>query len=122
MKSDSLKISFKTTEPSDYAVANLKLLLPKKENYIVQLLSEKEIVMAEQYIEMSLTTSAEQHIKFKNLMPGNYFVKVIEDKNQNKSGIPEVILNQKQPEIIYFNAQIIKLLADWDSETEWKVD
>ena len=122
IESDSVKISFKTTEPSDYAVSNLKLLLPKKENYIVQLVSDKEIIVAEQYIEMSLTTSAEQHIKFKNLMPGNYFVKVIEDKNQNKKWDTGSILNQKQPELIYFNAQIIKLLADWDSETEWKVE
>lgn len=122
IESDSIKISFKTTEPSDYATANLKLLLPKKENYIVQLVSDKEIIIAEQYIEMSLTSSAEQIIKFKNLIPGNYFVKIIEDKNQNKKWDSGSILNQKQPELIYFNAQIIKLLADWDSETEWKVD
>lgn len=122
VESDSVKISFKTTEPSDYAVSNLKLLLPKKENYIVQLVSDKEIIVAEHYIEMSLASSAEQLIKFKNLAPGNYFVKVIEDKNQNKKWDTGSILNQKQPELIYFNAQIIKLLADWDSETEWKVD
>lgn len=119
---DSLKISFKTSESSDYAVSNLKLLLPKKENYIVQLVSDKGTVVVEQYIEMSLTSSAEQRIKFKNLPPGNYFVKVIEDKNQNKKWDTGSILNEKQPELIYFNAQTIKLMADWDSETEWKVD
>ena len=122
IESDSMKISFKTTEQSDYAVLNLKLLLPKKENYIVQLMGDKENIVSENYIEMSLTTSAEQHIKIKNLHPGNYFVKVIEDKNQNKKWDTGSILNEKQPELIYFNAQPIKLMADWDSETEWKVD
>jgi hypothetical protein len=122
IESDSMKISFKTTEQSDYAILNLKLLLPKKENYIVQLMGDKENIVSENYIEMSLTTSAEQIIKITNLRPGNYFVKVIEDKNENKKWDTGSILNEKQPELIYFNAQPIKLMADWDSETEWKVD
>jgi hypothetical protein len=121
-ETDSMKISFKTTEISDYATLSLKLLLPKKENYIVQVVNDKEVVIAEQYIEMSLTTSAEQLLKYKNLPPGNYFLKVIEDKNQNRKWDTGNILHQKQPETIYFNALIIKLLADWDSETEWKVE
>lgn len=122
IESDSVKISFKTSEPSDYATLNTKLLLPKKENYIVQVVNDKEVVMAEQYVEMSLTTSAEQLLKFKNMLPGNYFLKVIEDKNQNRKWDTGNILLQKQPETIYFNALAIKLLADWDSETEWKVE
>ncbi len=121
-ESDSIKISFKTTESSDYATLNLKLLLPKKENYIVQIVTDNELVIAEQYIEMSLTTSAEQLLKYKNLVPGNYFLKVIEDKNQNRKWDTGNILLQKQPETIYFNALTIKLQADWDSETEWKVE
>ncbi len=121
-ESDSAKISFKTTEALDYAKLNLKLLLPRKENYIVQLIDASEIVIAEQYIEMSLTSSAEQVVKFKNLVPGNYFAKVIEDKNQNKKWDTGSISLQKQPETIYFNGLAIKLLADWDSETEWKVE
>lgn len=122
IENDSVKISFKTSEPSDYATFNLKLLLPKKENYIVQIVNDNEALIAEQYIEMSLTTSAEQLLKFKNLLPGNYFLKVIEDKNQNKKWDTGNILHQKQAETIYFNALAIKLLADWDSEAEWKVE
>lgn len=121
-ESDSVKISFKTSEASDYATLNLKLLLPKKENYIVQVVNDKEVIIAEQYVEMSLTSSAEQSLKFKNLVPGNYFLKVIEDINQNKKWDTGNILRQKQPETIYFNVLAIKLLADWDSETEWKVE
>ncbi len=122
IESDSVKISFKTSEPSDYATLNTKLLLPKKENYIVQVVNDKEVVMAEQYVEMSLTTSAEQLLKFKNMLPGNYFLKVIEDKNQNRKWDTGNILLQKQPETIYFNVLAVKLLADWDSEIEWKVE
>ena len=81
-----------------------------------------EDVIAEQYVEMSLTSSAEKLLKFKNLVPGNYFLKIIEDKNQNKKWDTGNILRKKQPEVIYFNAVPIKLLADWDSETEWKIE
>jgi hypothetical protein len=122
VESDSVKISFKTTEPSDYGILNAKLLFPGKENYIVQVVNDKETVVAEQYVEMSLTSSAEQQLQFKNLLPGNYFLKVIEDKNQNKKWDTGNILHQKQPETIYFNALAIKLVADWDSETVWKVE
>lgn len=121
-ESDSVKISFKTTEASDYATLNAKLFLPKKENYIVQVVNDKETVIAEQYVEMSLTSSAEKLLKFKNLVPGNYYLKITEDKNQNKKWDTGNILLKKQPETIYFNATAIKLLADWDSETEWKVE
>lgn len=119
---DSIKMSFKTTDISDYATLNLKLLFPSKENHIVQVVNDKEDVIAEQYVEMSLTSSSEKLLKFKNVVPGNYFLKIIEDKNQNKKWDTGNILRQKQPETIYFNAIPVKLLADWDSETEWKIE
>jgi uncharacterized protein (DUF2141 family) len=71
---------------------------------------------------LSLTSSAEQTFRFKDLIPGNYFVRVVEDKNGNNKWDTGSVLEKKQPETIYFNAQAIKLLADWDSETEWKVE
>lgn len=121
IENDSVRIVFKTTDPEDYASLALKLLLPKKENYIVQILSGEERIVAEQYVELSITSSAEQNVLFKNLPPGNYFVKVIEDKNKNKKWDTGSILMKNQPELIYFNAAPIKLLANWDSETEWIV-
>lgn len=122
LENDSAKFSFKTTEPSDYGILNARLFLPRKENYIVQVLNDKDAIIAQDYIEMSLTSSAEQLIKFNNLRPGNYFLKVIEDKNQNKKWDTGNIFMKKQAETIYFNAVAIKLLADWDSETVWKVE
>jgi hypothetical protein len=122
IESDSVKSVFKVSEASDYAVLNLKLLLPKKEKYIIQLLNDRSVIVAEQYIEMSLASSAEQTFKFKDLLPGNYFVRLAEDQNGNKKWDTGNVLTKEQPERIYFNGQAIKLLADWDSETEWKVE
>jgi hypothetical protein len=122
VENDSLKITFKTTEASDYGILNARLFFPKKENYIIQVLNDKDVVVEQDYIEMSLTTSAEQVFKFIDLRPGNYFLKVIEDKNQNKKWDTGNVLEKKQAETIYFNTIAIKLLADWDSETVWKIE
>lgn len=122
IESDSVKLSFKTTARDDYATLNLKLFFPKKENYIIQLLNAQDAVMAEQFIELSLTSSAEQMLHYSFLLPGNYFVKVIEDVNHNKKWDTGKIIGQKHGENIYFNAQPIKLMADWDAEIEWKIN
>ena len=121
VEADSMSIAFKTTEPEDYASLVLKLQLPKKENYIVQLLNPEGKLVAEQYTELSIASSVEKSISFKNLVPGNYFVKIIEDENKNKKWDTGAILDKKQPELIYFNQVPIKLLANWDSESEWIV-
>lgn len=121
IENDSLQLSFKTTDPEDYASLTLKLLLPKKENYIIQIVNSEEKVIAEHYTELSIASSAEQSYVFNNLLPGNYFVKVIEDRNKNEKWDTGTILTQKQPELIYFNPIAIKLLANWDSESEWTV-
>ena len=121
IKSDSIKFSFKTTAKDDYAKLNLKLLFPKKESYIVQLLNGQNALIAEQYVELSITSSTEQVLRFNFLLPGNYFVKVIEDINHNKKWDTGNVIRHKHAENIYFNAQAIKLMADWDVEIEWKI-
>jgi hypothetical protein len=122
IENDSMKLSFSTSSPEDYGKLTIKLLLPKKENYLVQLLNEKTGAIVEEYIQLSLTSSAEQLIILKHLLPGNYFIKVIEDKNKNKIWDTGDLMSKDQPEPIYFNPQVIKIPAGWDSEIEWNVN
>jgi hypothetical protein len=121
-ENDSMTIVLKTTAEDDYSVLNLKLFLPLKEKYIVQLVNDAQQVVQEKFISLSLASSAEQVFKFTRVWPGQYFLKVIEDKNDNKIWDTGSIKQKKQPETIYFNAQSIKLLAGWDAEMEWKVN
>lgn len=121
IKNDSMSISFKTSSPEDLGTLNLKLFLPKKEKYIVQLINSSGRMVSEQHLQLSLTSSSEQSFMFKHLWPGQYFVKVIEDVNGDKTWNTGSIMLKKQPETIYFNAQSIKIMADWDAEAEWKV-
>ena len=118
---DSLDVKFKTTTPDDYAQLNIKLLFPKKENYIVLLLNEKEQLVAKQFISFSLASTNEKILNFTNLLPGNYFVRVVEDVNKNNGFDTGNFLMKLQPEIIYINQLPIKLLAGWEIESEWNI-
>lgn len=118
---DSLKFNFKTNEAEDYANLSLKLMMPTKENCMIQLLNDKSQTVREYYAEQSISSSTEVNIQFKNLIPGNYFVRVFIDENKNKVWDTGSYLKKKQAEIIYLNTTPVKLLANWDSETEWIV-
>lgn len=118
---DSTILKFTTTVIDDYAQLNLKLFFPKKETYIIQLLDDKGDVIEEEYMEMPMSSTSEQTIVYKNIQPGVYHVKVIEDRNKNKRFDVGNYLNKTQPEIIYILNTSIKLMAGWEIEHEWKV-
>lgn len=119
---DSIVFNFKLTNEEDYGVLSLKLLFPEKENYLVQLLNEKMQVVKENNMEFSLTSTNEKLLQYKNLIPGKYFIKVIEDANKNGQFDTGNYLKHQQAETIYFNSTPIKLLSGWEIENEWKVN
>lgn len=118
---DSITYKFKTTSIDDYAQLNMKLFFPKKENYIIQLLNEKEQLVNEKVVEFSLASTSEKLIAYKNLIPGNYFIKIVEDVNKNGLFDAGDYFLNKQPETIFINTTAIKLLAGWEIENEWIV-
>lgn len=118
---DSITYQFKTTIVDDYAQLKMKLLFPKKENYIVRLLNDKEQLINERVVEFALTSTSEKLIEYSNLIPGIYFIRVVEDVNKNGLfDMGDYFLN-KQPETIFINTAPIKLLAGWEIENEWMV-
>ena len=119
---DSTGYKFRTTTPDDYAQLSLKLLFPKKENYLVTLQNEKGQTIDERIVELSLTSTAEKILDYKNLLPGKYFVRVVEDANKNGQFDTGDYFKHKQPEIIFINNSPIKLLAGWEIESEWLIN
>lgn len=119
---DSIAFNFKLSNEEDYGVLSLKLLFPKKENHLVQLLNEKMQVVKEHTVEFSLASTNEKLLQYKNLTPGKYFIKVIEDANKNGRFDTGDYLKHTQAETIYFNSIPIKLLSGWEIENEWKVN
>lgn len=119
---DSICYNFKTTYNDDYGQLNLKLFFPKKENYLVQLLNDKAQIIKENKIEFALTSTSEKIMKYENLIPGNYFIKIVEDVNKNGLFDSGDYFSHQQAETIFINPTPIKLLAGWEIENEWKVN
>lgn len=118
---DSTGYKFRTSVPDDYAGLSMKLMFPKKENYIVLLKNDKGQIVDQQIVELSLTSTAEKLMVYKNLLPGNYYIEVIEDTNKNGLFDTGNYFLRVQPEIIFINSAAIKLLAGWEIENEWLV-
>lgn len=118
---DSISYKFTTTSPDDYAQLNLKLFFPKKENYIILLFNDKEQLIKKTLVEFSLASTSEKLIEFKNMLPGNYFVRVVEDTNKNGLLDTGDYFLHQQPEPVFINTTAIKLLAGWEIENEWIV-
>lgn len=118
---DSTIYKFKTTIADDYASLKMKLMFPKKENYIVRLLNEKEQLIEERIVMFPLASTSEKIIEYNKLLPGNYLIRVIEDANKNGLFDEGNYFLNIQPEIIFINSSPIKLLPGWEIENEWMV-
>ncbi|MBA4239747.1 MAG: hypothetical protein C0448_03405 [Sphingobacteriaceae bacterium] len=118
---DSTVYKFKTTIMDDYALLKMKLMFPKKENYLVRLLNDKEQLINERVVEFSLTSTSEKLMEYNNLPPGKYFIRVVEDANKNGLFDEGNYFLNIQPEIIFMNTTPIKLLPGWEIENEWIV-
>ena len=81
----------------------------KKSNIlIIDLINTKDEVVDSQYL-----ASASDNCVFENILPGEYTIRVIEDKNENKKRDTGNFLGKIQPEKTYFNDEIIKVRANW---------
>jgi len=115
---DSIKENIHLRKTSELGRLKLKLLLDRKENFLIQLLNEKNIVCAVTTVSLSLSSSNEVEIELKDLFPGSYKVKVIYDVNRNKEWDTGQLLLNKQPEKVFISSKQIKIMADWDVEEE----
>ena len=75
---DSLKFTFKTKKISEYGKIYFN---PIQKNYplIIDLINMKGEVVDTQYLAF-----ASENCVFENIVPGEYNIRVVEDKNENK--------------------------------------
>lgn len=110
-KNDSLSYTTRTQSLDKYSNVRIRLTNATFP-IIVQLVTQQEEVRYEKYVEN------ENVLDFLNVMPGNYLVKIIFDKNKNGKYDTGSYLKKIQPEeIIYFDlngGEAVK--ADWDYE------
>ena len=104
---DSLNFTFKTKKISEYGKIFFNPI-QKKYPLIIDLINTKDEVVDSQYL-----ASASDNCVFENILPGEYTIRVIEDKNENKKRDTGNFLGKIQPEKTYFNDEIIKVRANW---------
>lgn len=105
---DSSGIVISTAATSFFGNLSINVKDSSNTHYIVQLLDVQGAVVKENYIDKS------QVISYQNIIPAQYFVKVIEDKNQNNEWDGANYFTKKQPERVFITKQSLEVRANWD--------
>ena len=90
-----------------------------KENsppHIIMLLDSRKNIVQQNIISTS------QLIFYKNLNPGEYKIKVIEDLNENGKWNTGNYIQKRQPERILFYNKSITIRGFWDLEETFDID
>jgi uncharacterized protein (DUF2141 family) len=112
---DSISIKFRVRAQEDYGTLLLNIILPELQGqFIVQLMTEKEIVVQQKII------SSPELIRFDYLMPANYMLKIIFDSNSNGIWDPGNYGKKSLPERVEYYPTALSIRANWDMQEEWQ--
>lgn len=112
---DTVNLFFKTIPMNQFG--SLILHYQKRNNeeqHLIQLIKD-EIVIKE-----SIVNSPSETINYKNLLPGSYQLKTIEDKNNNGKWDTGDYLLRRQPELVKLFEDKIDLKGGWDLDLTWE--
>jgi len=116
LSNDTVIHTFKTITLRD--LGSLAINVNMDDNpgdYIIQILSEKGIVVEETFLNES------GQIKFAFIIPAKYTIKAILDSNRNRRWDTGDYLRKIQPETVSFFKKVIEVRGNWDVEEEWKL-
>lgn len=113
---DTITQSVRTKGLADYGTIILNFQNIESFPIIVQLTDTKGEVLAEQYSENSSSFT------FRYLNPGNFLVRVIQDKNQNGKWDTGSYLKKRQPEQIKYYSDTLEVRANWDINESIRLD
>lgn len=116
LANDSLVQSFKTRAIKEFGSLILTLDIDQHPgNYIIQLLTEKETLLEEQFLNKS------GKVKFEYITPGKFLIKIILDRNKNQRWDTGSYRNKIQPEEVRYFSKTIEIRANWDVEENWSL-
>lgn len=118
ISNDSAQYNFKTQSRSDFGKLTIKLLISKKQSYILQLINEREEVVREKSFGLSLSSTNALSLEFSDLLPGVYRAKLVFDDNENKKWDSGNLMKQEQPERVIIHSKQLKVISDWEVEEE----
>jgi uncharacterized protein (DUF2141 family) len=109
--SDSLQTQFTIRSLDEYS--SIKLLLTDfNPKVILQVLDTKDNVLA------SKPASAKGTV-IEYLKPGDYYVRMFIDENENGKWDPGDLSKRKQPEEVFYYPKKLTLMANWEFEESW---
>lgn len=111
---DTNIIEFNSQSEDFYGSININLE-DVNTNILVQLLSDKEVVLD------TRKTSVNDSLNFSYLKPGKYFVKLIFDDNMNGKWDPGLFKERVQPERVEYFPQIIDLTSNSSMDYIFKI-
>lgn len=115
---DSARFAFTTQSRTELGKAVLKFQFYKKEQYLIQLLNDKQESVREQSFFLSLSSSNNKSIEFTEVPAGAYTVRVVYDLNKNEKWDTGNLLKKKQAEPVFIHPKTIKVLSDWEIEED----
>lgn len=109
---DTLRLKFKT--PSRNEIGNLKITLQNTPShpFWIQLLNNKDDIVEEYY-------TTESVFDFYALRPGDYYLRILVDENENEHWDGADFFTRKAPEKAYIYPQMINVRAMWDLDETW---
>lgn len=111
---DTTQINFNVPAEDQYGHLYVDFAVPdSSKQYIVQLMSEKEVVLKQFIVKTS------QRLHFPYLSPVKYLIKIIEDRNFNGRWDTGDYLKNQQPERVNYFPKEIEIRANWDVEESW---
>jgi hypothetical protein len=112
---DTLKLNFATAAYTDYGSLKVNLSGLLSGNYLLQLVDEKDVVLAEKKINSGGT------YLFEGLLPAKCRLRLIFDQDNNGSFTSGNYLLGRLPESVWYNDEVITIRANWDIETNWNI-
>src|SRR5690606_40285010 len=105
---DTLNQSFRTEVSSDYGALSFDISGQVNYPIILELLDKNETIYDFRYL------TEPQTVHFQLIDPGKYFVRIIEDENNNGKWDTGNYLEQKPPEKAHNFLKEIDLRANWE--------
>lgn len=113
---DSLTTSTSVTQSKEYGLIRLNISIPDsmgRNNYIIQLIDDKDKVVDEQYLNESSV------IEFPHLAAATVRLRAITDLNKNGQWDAGDYGKRLQPEPVSFHPKSINIRANWEVEENW---
>jgi hypothetical protein len=106
---DSTQMLFSVLKETE--LATLKLKLENFEsNVIVELIENNQVVYS------TIKKADDQTVNFTRLIPGNYTIRCVEDKNGDGKWTEGSLVEQRQPEHVFYYKLTQKLRPNWEIE------